>query len=70
MRVHQKKSSLMPDDLNNAIVFDTQMTDYKRIYEDIKNYVVFKISITTNLNDRLAYLDVLDYMEKVSVRSR
>lgn len=60
----------MPDDLNNAIVFDTQMTDYKRIYEDIKNYVVFKISITTNLNDRLAYLDVLDYMEKVSVRSR
>jgi hypothetical protein len=69
LRVHQKKTSLMPGDLNNAIIFETQI-DYKRIYEDIKNYVVFKISITTNLNNRLAYLDVLDYLEKVSVRSR
>jgi hypothetical protein len=67
LRVHQKKASLIPEDLNNAIIFDTQ-PDYKRIYEDIKNYIVFKISITTNLNNRLAYLDVLDYLEKVSVR--
>ncbi len=68
MRVHQKKNSLTPDDLNTTI-FDTQ-TDFKRIYEDIKNYVVFKNSITTNSNARLAYMDVLDYMEKFSVRSR
>ncbi|HBE79610.1 MAG TPA: hypothetical protein DDW65_17810 [Firmicutes bacterium] len=68
LRVHQKKTSLMPEDLNNAIIFETQI-DYKRIYEDIKNYVVFKISITTNLNDRLAYLDVLDYMERIQLEA-
>ena len=68
MRVHQKKSTLIPEDLNNTIVFDTQ-TDYKRIYESIKNYVVFKISITSNRNDRLAYLDVLDYLERVQLET-
>ncbi len=68
LRVHQKKTSLMPENLNNVILFDTQ-TDYKRIYENTKNYIVFKISIVTNPNSRLAYLDVLDYMEHVQLEA-
>ena len=35
------------------------------MYENIKTYVVFKISITINLKERLAYLDVLEYMERI-----
>ncbi len=68
MRVHQKKTSLMPENLNNVILFDSQ-TGYKKNYENIKNYIVFKISITTNPNSRLAYLDVLDYMEHAQLEA-
>lgn len=58
----------MPGELNSTIISDDQ-TDYKIIYENIKNYVVFKVSIITNLKDRLAYLDVLDYMERIQLEA-
>ena len=69
LRVYQKKASMLPELLNDAIAFDIQ-TDYKRIYENIKNYVVFKISITNNPQERLAYLDVLEYIDHISVGKR
>jgi hypothetical protein len=56
----------MPDQLKNTSITDKQI-DYKSIYENAKNYLVFKISITTNLQERLAYLNVLDYMEQVQL---
>lgn len=68
MRIH-KKNVLMLEKLNNVFLLDDQ-TDYKAIYENIKSYVVFKISIITTLKDRLAYLDVLDYMEKIQLEAK
>lgn len=47
---------------NNQILKEV---DYKTIYENTKSYLVFKISITTNLIERLAYLDVLNYLERI-----
>jgi len=41
--------------------------DYKAIHENTKSYLVFKISITTNLIERLAYLDVLNYLERIEL---
>ena len=69
LRVHKKNALLMPEKLNSVFLSDDQ-TDYKIIYENIKNYVVFKISIITNLKDRLAYLDVLDHMERIQLESK
>ncbi len=44
--------------------------DYKTIFENIKNFLVFKISVTHNLNDRLAYLDILDYMGRIQLEAK
>lgn len=63
MRVHKKQFQIKEEKSNNNMTFDN--IDYEIIYENIKNYLVFKISVTTNLNDRLAYLDILDYMGRI-----
>lgn len=63
MRVHKKDSSFKPEKLSNNILSDGN--DYQTIFENIKTYVVFKISITSSLKERLAYLDVFDYMEQI-----
>ena len=68
MRVYKKKSSFVEEKLNSIIIYGNQ--DYKIIYENVKTYVVYKISITTNLKERLAYLDVLDYMEKIQTETK
>jgi hypothetical protein len=39
--------------------------DHKNIYERIKYYLVFRISVTTNINERIAYLDILNYIERI-----
>lgn len=44
--------------------------DYKTIYENIRNYLVFRISVTNNLNERLAYLDILEYAERIRLETR
>jgi hypothetical protein len=69
LRVHKKSALFMPEKINNAVLSDDQ-TDYKIIFENIKNYVVFKISITTDLKERMAYLDVLDYMERIQLEAK
>lgn len=66
MRVYKKKPSFEPE---NVIRTDEEI-DYKTICENIKNYLVFRISITVNLNDRLAYLDVLDYVERIQLKQK
>lgn len=43
--------------------------DYKTIVENIQNYLVFRISITTNLNERLAYLDIFDHLERIQLEA-
>lgn len=67
MRVHRKTSSAIleknKDDSSSCGV------DYKAIYENVKNYLVFKISITSNFNERLVYLDVLDYMGRIKLEA-
>lgn len=41
--------------------------DYKAILENIKNYLVFRISVTPKLSERLVYLDVLDFVGRISL---
>lgn len=63
MRVHKKNS---PHLLKNSNIYTLYgEIDYKALYESIKNYLVFKISVTTGLNERLGYLDVLNHMERL-----
>lgn len=63
MRIHKKNLPHLIKNSNIHSLYDE--IDYKALYESIKNYLVFKISVTTSLNERLSYLDVLDYMERL-----
>lgn len=50
--------------------FANNEVDYKTIYEDVKNYLVFRISVTTDLTERLVYLDVLEYMRRIQLEAK
>lgn len=43
--------------------------DYKNICENIKCYLVFRISVATSLNERMAYLDIFKYMEQIRLEA-
>lgn len=67
VRVHKKDSAFKFNNLNNISLSDDQI-NYEAIYENVKEYLVFKISITTDLKERVAYFDVLEYMEQVQLK--
>lgn len=63
MRVYKKISFAKIENINGDIL--SEEIDFKTIYENVKNYLVFRISVTTKLNERLIYLDILDYMRRL-----
>ncbi|HOJ78541.1 MAG TPA: hypothetical protein PLZ08_10825 [Bacillota bacterium] len=67
MRVHRKEPSFKLKRFNTQI--SSEKPDYELIYENIKNYLAFKISVTLNAQERLVYMDILDYMERTQVEA-
>lgn len=65
MRVYKKISFAKNKNINSDIL--SEEFDFKTIYENVKNYLVFRISVTTKLDERLIYLDVLDYMGRLQL---
>lgn len=64
MRVYKKNSSFNIESTNKLPIINENI-NYEQLYENVIRYLVFKISITTDLKERLAYLDVKDYMEQI-----
>lgn len=69
MRVYKKNTSLkMKSSEKIAIVSDN--INYEQLYENVKNYLVFKISVITDLKERLIYLDLKEYMEQIQLEAK
>lgn len=68
MRLYRKNPMIIKEPRREEFVENE--VDYKTIYEDVKNYLVFRISVTTDLTERLAYLDVLDYMRRIQLEAK
>lgn len=64
MRVHKKSSGSEPVPV---VKFTPNSQAYEVIYENVKEYLVFKISITKDLTERKIYLDILNYMERIQL---
>lgn len=62
MRIYKKSSGSEPVP---SVKFTPNAQAYETIYENVKEYLVFKISITQDLTERMIYLDVLNYMERI-----
>lgn len=65
MRVHRKTPLVVLGKIKDDTSDDG--VDYKDIFENIKNYLVFRISVTPKLSERLIYLDVLDFVGRISL---
>lgn len=66
MRVHKKTTGIR---LKKTMYSSPEETNFEIIYENVKNYLVFKISITRDIKDRMVYMDILDYMERVQLEA-
>ena len=63
MRVHKKDTLFIPE----KSVIDSgpnEKSEYETLFSDLKNHLVFKISVVTELPTRLVYIDILKYMEQ------
>lgn len=69
MRVYKKNSSFKVKNINKLPVINDNI-NYEQLYENVISYLVFKISIISDLKERLAYLDVKDYMEKIQLECK
>lgn len=69
MRVYKKNSSFKIKSINKLPIINENI-NYEQLYENVISYLVFKISIVTDLKERLAYLDVKDYMERIQLEQK
>jgi hypothetical protein len=69
LRVYKKNSSFKLKNLNKLPITNDN-SNYEQLYENVISYLVFKISIITDLKERLAYLDVKDYMERIQLEDK
>jgi hypothetical protein len=69
VRVYKKNSSFKLKNVDKKTAFNDSI-NYEQLYENVKNYLVFKISVITDIQERLAYLDVKEYMEQVQLETK
>lgn len=69
MRVYQKNTSFKLKSQNKMVAGGDNI-NYEQLYENVKNYLVFKISIITDLKERLAYLDIKEYMDQIQLEAK
>lgn len=69
MRVYKKNSPYKLKNHNKLPIINDSL-NYEQLYENVISYLVFKISIINDLKERLAYLDVKDYMEKIQLENK
>jgi hypothetical protein len=69
VRVYKKNAPFRFKNLEKITVANDNI-NYEQLYENVKNYLVFKISIITDLKERLIYLDVKEYMEQIQLEAK
>lgn len=69
LRVYRKNSPYRLKNFSKLPVINDNV-NYQQLYENVINYLVFKISIISDLKERLTYLDVKEYMEQIQLEAK